>query len=158
MPRQCTICGHEKLEAINLALMSGSPYRIVAKQFTASPWAVYRHWKDHMPIALAQSQKAYEISAADSLLEQLLSLHRKTLALLNRAEGAGDVRCALAAVQQGRSNLELLWKLRSELTDGEAANTAVSPEWIETRSKMVQVLERFPQARIAILEVLGDRR
>lgn len=109
-----------------------------------------------MTRALAQSPQAAEISAADTLLAQLLSLHQKTLKLLSKAEGAGDVRCALAAVQQGRCNIELLWKLHNELPEAEKVNVTVQSEWIHLRASLLRVLEQFPQARLAILEALSD--
>jgi len=111
-----------------------------------------------MPRALVQSQKADEISAADTLLEQLLSLHQKTLGLLSRAERTGDIRCALFAIREGRSNLELLAKLSDELTEAKTLNITVSPEWINLRSNILRVLEQFPQAHVAISEALSDRR
>ena len=48
---------------------------------------------------------------ADGLLAQLQSLQQKTLEILARAEGTGDLRSALAALRELRGTVELTAKL-----------------------------------------------
>jgi transposase len=42
MPRRCTVCDHPEKHSIDEALVSGAPYRSVAKRFELSESAVYR--------------------------------------------------------------------------------------------------------------------
>jgi hypothetical protein len=43
MPRMCTVCDHHERHDIDEALVTGAPYRSVAKRFELSESAVYRH-------------------------------------------------------------------------------------------------------------------
>jgi hypothetical protein len=48
MPRKCTVCDHPERHSIDETLVTGAPYRSVAKQFVLSESAVYRHKVDHL--------------------------------------------------------------------------------------------------------------
>ena len=117
MSRTCTICTHSDLGLIDAALVAGEAYRSVAKRFEASAPAVYRHQQDHLPVALAKAKEAGEVAHGDSLLDQLQSLQTKALAILARAEAAGDLRTALGAIREVRSTLELVAKITGEMRD-----------------------------------------
>jgi len=149
MPRACTICTHPNLEAINGALITCQAYRTVAQRFAASPDAVLRH-KAHLPIALVQAQQAVEVARADTLLDQVRQLQAKALAILDRAEEAGDLRTALLGIGQARSCLELLARLEGELDERPVVNVLVSPQWLQVRSVVLEALEDHPQARAAV--------
>ena len=73
------------------------------------------------------------------------------LDILERAEKAGDLRTALAAISQARGNLELLGKLAGELDERPVVNLNVSPEWLELRAVIVAALEPHPAAHTAVL-------
>ncbi len=74
MPRTCTVCNHSQLEAIDLALVAGEPYRSVAKHFEASPPSVYRHQQEHLPNTLLKSKEAQNEAHALDVVQQLLIL------------------------------------------------------------------------------------
>jgi hypothetical protein len=97
MPRRCTVCDYPESHSIDEALVSGTPYRSVAKRFELSESAVYRHKIEHLPAHLLKARKADEVARADDLLEQVRDLQTHTLDILERAEKAGDLRTALAA-------------------------------------------------------------
>ena len=115
MSRTCTTCIHPDKEAIDKALLSGQPYRSVAKHYEASPPSVYRHQQDHLPVALAAATEAAAVAHGDSLLEQLTGLRAKAFSILARAEAAEDLRTALMGVKEVRSTLELIAKVTGEL-------------------------------------------
>src|SRR5215212_4900985 len=154
MPRRCTVCDHPKRHSIDEALVSGTPYRSVAKRFELSESAVYRHKTEHLPVHLLKAKEVEEVAQADDLLEQVRHLQGHTLDILERAEEAGDLRTALAAISQARGNLELLGKLAGELDERPVTNVSISPEWLELRAVIVGALEPHPGAREAILRAL----
>ena len=117
MPRRCTVCDHLERHSIDETLVSGAPYRSVAKRFELSESAVYRHKTEHLPAYLLKAKEVEEAARADDLLEQVRNLQAHALDILERAEKAGDLRTALAAISQARGNLELLGKLAGELDD-----------------------------------------
>ena len=153
MPRTCTICTHPELEAINRALVDGTPNRRIAAHYTVSEQAVRRHKADHLPAHLVKAREAEEIAEADELLSQVRTLQARALTILDKAEGAGDLRAALGAIREARGNLELLAKLLGEL-DERPINVLISPEWIELRAVIVGALELHPEARGAVLSAI----
>jgi hypothetical protein len=102
MPRRCTVCDHPESHSIDETLVTGSPYRSVAKRFGLSESSVYRHKTEHLPAHLLKAKEAEEVAQADDLIEQVRSLQAHALDILERAEKAGDLRTALAAISQAR--------------------------------------------------------
>ena len=156
MPRRCTVCDHRERHNIDEVLVSGAPYRSVAKRFALSESAVYRHKTDHLPAHLLRAREAEEVARADDLLEQVKKLQAHALDILGRAEKAGDLRTALAAISQARGNLELLGKLAGELDERPVVNLNVSPQWLELRTLIVGALEPYSEARGAVLRAIEE--
>jgi hypothetical protein len=154
MSRRCTVCDHLKSHSIDEALVSGTPYRSVAKRFGLSESSVYRHKTEHLPAHLLKAKEVEEVAQADDLLDQVRHLQIHALDILERAEKAGDLRTALAAISQARGNLELLGKLAGDLDERPVVNLNVSPEWLELRAVIVGALEPHPAAHRAILRAL----
>jgi hypothetical protein len=154
MPRRCTVCDHPESHGIDAALVTGAPYRSVAKRFELSESAVYRHKTEHLPAHLLKARQIEEAARADDLLDQVRSLQAHALDILERAEKAGDLRTALAAISQARGNLELLGKLAGELDERPVVNLNISPEWLELRAVIVGALEPHPAAHRAVLRAL----
>jgi hypothetical protein len=154
MPRRCTVCDHPERHGIDEALVSGGPYRGVAKRFGLSESAVYRHKTEHLPAHLLKAREVEVVAQADDLLEQVRHLQAHALDILERAEKTGDLRTALAAISQARGNLELLDKLAGELDERPVVNLNVSPQWLELRAVIVGALEPHPAAHTAVLRAL----
>ena len=74
MPRSCTVCSNPQHQAIDQALVAGTPYRAVAERFAASPPSVYRHQQGPLPATMLKAREAQEVAHADGLLAQLQSL------------------------------------------------------------------------------------
>ena len=148
------MCDHSEKLGIDEALVSGAPYRSVAKRFELSESAVYRHKTEHLSAHLSKAREAEEVARADDLLEQVRNLQVHALDILERAEKSGDLRTALAAISQARGNLELLGKLAGQLDERPQVNLSVSPEWMELRTVIVGALEPHPAAHTAVLRAL----
>src|SRR5215212_4713368 len=104
MPRRCTVCDHPDRNGIDEALVGGVPYRSIAKRSGLSESAVYRHKTEHLPTHLLKAKEAEVVAQADDLLNQVRNLQAHALDILERAEKAGDLRTALAAISQARGN------------------------------------------------------
>jgi hypothetical protein len=159
MPRTCTVCCHPERAAIDAALVSsGEPLRTIADQWSVSKTALIRHKTDHLPAHLATAHEAAEVVRADSLLDQVRALQAKTLAILQKAEGAGDLRTATAAIGQARQNLDLLGRLAGELRTGEGTTVNVGVfSWSafgEVQVALYRALAPFPDARVAAAAAL----
>jgi hypothetical protein len=154
MPRRCTVCDHPERHSINEALVSGAPYRSVAKRSGLSESAVYRHKTEHLPANLLKAKEVEEVAQADDLLEQVRHLQAHALDILEHAEKAGDLRAALAAISQARGNLELLGMLAGALDERPVVNFNLSPEWLELRAVIVGALEPHPAAHTSVLRAM----
>jgi transposase-like protein len=86
MPRRCTVCDHPERHSIDEALISGAPYRSVAKRFGLSESAIYRHKTEHLPAHLLRAKEVEEVAQADDLLDQVRTLQTHALDILERAE------------------------------------------------------------------------
>lgn len=155
MPRRCTICDHAERADIDRALVRGTAYRSIAKQYRLSESATFRHKAEHLPGKLMQAKDAEEVADADTLLDEVRSLHERTLSLLSGAEEAGELATALRAIREARANLELLAKLAGELNDNPALNVVVSPQWIQIRATILHALDPHPEARLAVADALS---
>lgn len=159
MPRKCSICEHAQRADIDAALVRGDVYRDVARRFACSEHALFRHKQEHIPAHLAQAQEAQDVAQADTLLAQVRHLQTKALGILAKAEGAGDLRAATAAIREARECIELLAKLMGELDDRAQVNILIaSPEWLAVRSRLLVALEPYPDARMAAAEALDAGR
>ena len=87
---------------------------------------VYRHQQGHLPATMLKARETEEVAHADGLLAQLQSLQQKTLEILARAEGTGDLRSALAALRELRGTVELTAKLTGQMAGqgGQSNQTA----------------------------------
>jgi hypothetical protein len=150
--RTCTICSHALRDDIDAALVAGESYRNLAKRFGTSPAARYRYKADHLPVHLAKAKEAEEVSKADNLLERVQSLQSRTLSILDKAEDAGELRTALAAIREARSNVELLAKLLGELDERPQVNVVlIDPQ---VRDAIVRALAPYGEARLAVSNAL----
>jgi hypothetical protein len=80
----------------------------------------------------------------------LRDLHSRVLGILERAEESGDLRAATGAIREARSMIELLAKLTGELDEKPEVNIVLSPQWLAIRGAILDALEPFPEARIAV--------
>ena len=127
MPRTCTICANPDIQGIDQALVAGTPYRAVAERFEISPPSLYRHQQGHLPATLLKAREVPEVAHADGLIAQLQNLQQKALEILNRAEGNGDLRSALAALRELRGTVELTARLTGQMSTGRPAHVVAQP-------------------------------
>src|SRR5215208_4731925 len=156
MSRACSVCTHPDAVLINEALViDRTSNRAVARQYGLSKDALRRH-REHIPQLLLEASQAMEVADADDLLSQVRDLQRRSLAILDQAEDAGELRTALSAIAQARSNLELLGRLAGQLQQAGTINIHLHPEWIELRALILTALEPYSEARGALLTALEE--
>lgn len=159
MSRKCTVCSHPERERIDEALVSGGVIRNIAERFSLSSQALLRHRDSHLAAHLLTSHKAAEVLRADVLIERVEGLVTSGEALIEHGQG-GDVvsvNAWAAGIREARLCLELLAKLRGQLSDGLTINIASDAGWIALRAQILDALEPYPEAKQALAGVLhGD--
>ena len=164
----CTICGHPDRASIDRALIAGTSQRGIAGRYGFSKSAVARHAKDHIAETIATARQALQIEHGGNLIDQVGAIKAETLAILNDVKGT-DKKTALAALRRLLDCVELVAKVEGilretgvaatskvegQIRDGTTINLTVSPEWARTRAIILQALEPFPEARVAVATAL----
>jgi hypothetical protein len=93
-------------------------------------------------------------SRADSVLDRIEDLQRRTLAILEATEGTEKKGVALAAIREARANLELIGEVTKELDRKPTLNLHLNPEFIQVRSAIVQAVAPYPEARDALSQAM----
>jgi hypothetical protein len=151
------VCTHPDEEAIDEALVGGTALSALAAKYRdISEDALGRHKANHLPAKLVMAEQAAEVVEANNLLDQVGDLQRRALAILDKAEEAGELRTALLAIREARGNLELLAKLLGELDERPVVNLNICPEWLELRTVIVGALEPHPEALRAVVGALEE--
>jgi hypothetical protein len=158
MPRVCTICNHEDREEIDRRLVNGESYTKIAKEFSVSYPALYRHNDVHIPEALVKAEDAKAIANGDNLLDSIKSLAERATVILDRAEQSGDMKTALGGIREARGCIELLAKIEGQINNRPQVNVQLnllqSPEWIELRGQILRAIEPYPEAKKALISSL----
>ena len=129
MPRTCTICIHADKEAINQELVNRTAFRHIAARFDTSTGALQRHKNEDMPASLAQAKDAEDVAQADDLMGRLVDLQAKAMAILGKAEEAGDLRTSLMALKEARATMELVGKVTGELIHKRETDLTPNVQW-----------------------------
>ncbi len=156
MPRACTVCQHPDAVLINEALvLHKQSNRSIAQQYGVGHGSVQRH-REHVPEMLSRASRAEEVVQADSLLERLEDLHRRTEAILERVEETDNYGASLGAIREMRRNLELIGEVTKELDRTPTLNLSLNPQYIQLQTTVVEALESYPEARESVVAALGE--
>jgi transposase-like protein len=156
--RVCTICTHEeRFDIEELLATRQASYRNVAQRFGVSLDAVGRHVRSgHIGALLALAADAERAAQADTLLDRIEALHRRTLAILEAVEDTDEHRTALAAIREARANLELIGEVTKELDRAGTINWEINVEWQEVKALILTALGPHPAAREAVFHALTE--
>jgi hypothetical protein len=156
--RPCTVCQHPKRDEIDKRLAIDSNFAGISRDFAGiSEDALKRHKEKHLPGTLAKAENIKEVVKADALLEDVKSLRKKALGILESAEKAGDLKTALLGIREARSCMELLAKVEGQLKETPQINFILSAEWIELRTLIITALDPYPEAKEAMVLAIRGR-
>ncbi|HBF35481.1 TPA: hypothetical protein DDW35_13040 [Candidatus Sumerlaeota bacterium] len=130
MTRPSSIVTHPQRDAIETALLNGTPFRNIAEQFGVSITALSRH-KGTLAGTIAKASASECTSRADALRAKIERLEHKAESLGEKAEKDGDLKTALAAVRERARLLELGLKVADALEIQqriEALEASITPE------------------------------
>ena len=160
MAQVCTVCSSGHRDEIEDAFLAGTPKRRIASHFSVTERAVRYHLKEHLPELLALARDAERYARADTLLDRVEDLQRRTEEALTKAEESENIFATFRGISEVRRNLELIGEVTKELNRTPTLNLHLNPEYLEVRTAIIQAVEPFPEARAAIaramLELDGD--
>jgi hypothetical protein len=114
MSQTCTICRHERRDAIDRALLDGESFRSISRRTGTSTTALHRHKGQHIPRMLVLSKAAGDELHAGTLTERIRAINRETLEILREARASRNPVIALAAISRVERQIELEARLSVE--------------------------------------------
>jgi hypothetical protein len=164
--KQCHVCRHRECANIDLALARGVSISALSRRFKVSIDSLQRHRQNHLSPALRAKLIAgpdldidldkLKESESQSLLGNLVALRHRLFAALDAAEEYGDGAMLTRVSSQLHANLELTARLLGDLGVGSTTNVnvLVMPAYVEMRIALVTALSAFPEANLAVAQVL----
>ena len=132
--RKCSVCSHPERSEIDKALVTRSmSYRNIAERFGVSVGALSRHKANHLPRlveAAKTSEAAQAVTSGAALIDELNSLLNRALAILEAAEGSGQLKVALQAIREARECIK---------TCADLAVTAELEERVEELEDLIEL-------------------
>jgi hypothetical protein len=107
--RHCTVCSHDQHREIDAAILRhATGYLKIARHYGLVLASVQRHAAKHLAEQLRDVEEVRMLLDRESLTRELIALHAATRRVLDRAEGAGENRVVLAAIDVAGRNIERL--------------------------------------------------
>src|SRR3972149_6462809 len=150
MSKRCTVCAHPKLRIIDGALVSGESVPKLARRVRLKEGALYRHRLVHLPDTLLAARGAAEIANADALMEQIVEALEVTRQYIKKAGERQDYRTCFIGIREWRRILEFLALLAGKVRQTPRVNLLLTPEWIRARTAILDALQPYPEARLAV--------
>ncbi len=116
MPRTCSLCLHPNRLQIDRALLNGTAFRLVSKQFGTSISALSRH-RAHLATAIEQAAERKEINMGDNLLAELQQLKNRLRSGLTEAENQRSSAGIVAFSREYRQTLETYFSITEKMAD-----------------------------------------
>lgn len=154
---RCKTCKHPKVKEIDQLLVEGKlSMRDIAKRYGRTASSIQRHSKTHIPKVVSQSQKAKNIAHADDLVSKFDTVENELWTVVNELGIERDFKGVIRGLSELRKTFESRIKLSEKLSDEGKKDRLYDVEWNLMVSKILRVIEQFPEAWYALRKTLGD--
>lgn len=157
---KCDCCGSDHRAAIDIAIVAGVGYRVIAERFGVGRGSVSRHAKAHLTeaqrAALLTARKPTEIDSEQlaeteraSLLGHVVAQRARLLADADTARQLGDITAAIRAETAVGASLVTAAKMVGRLTqtiDVRHSHVLLSEDYLRLRQAIVAALRPHPAA------------
>jgi hypothetical protein len=158
MPRPCSVCHHGDRDQIDLELVGGDSFAVIAERHSVGADSLKRHKANHLtPAVIRLARQRRSEANAVPILDRLEEVVDRANRLLDAAESKGSLVAGAQLLGQLRMTLETVARLTGELTDApqvQVLNVATSPDWLALRAAILGALAAHPSARAAVVEAL----
>jgi hypothetical protein len=159
--KTCLACHHDDREAIDAALLQGTPLRALGRRFGLSKDSLHRHRRDgHIAGSLKVLHGEKVEARARSLLDRIEDVVARVERVADSAEDEGKPALVLQAAKELRESIRLLGQATGELRDTPTTvvNVLQDPGWLQLRGTLLRVLDRHPEAKAEVVEALAEHR
>ena len=164
---QCRVCKHRERAQIDLALARHVSVTALAKRYSLGPQSLWRHSANHLTAPLRAKLLAgpdldidldkLRETEGQSWLAGLVTIRNRLFAALDVAEEHGDCNMVARVVGRLHENLELVGRYLGDLGANSTTtinNILIAPAYIQMRLELVRALAPYPEAKVAVAEVL----
>ena len=179
---KCSICTHPHRDQIESEMIARRADVKTGKTFGASVDALRNHRQRCIPIILKRARLADDIKRAEWIYRETERLYRAAVEVIETAENSRDVDLAvlmadmtpdhrqkvteaasiisatrsdvLKAVSTARPVIEMVGKLQGQMTETVTINLHQSPDFVELRNCILEALEPYHEARLAVGEAM----
>lgn len=157
--RRCTVCAHDQREDIDFAIVRGVERTAIAERYGIGRMAVVRHSDAHLSPALVRTAEVIAEADERTLVDRVKDLLGDAYDILGKGKETGDLRLAMSAMENLRRTLKLLGDATGELDHQQPTtviNLQTDPEYVATRTLIMQALTPYPDAKEAVVRALRD--
>jgi len=108
-------------------------------------------------ITEARESIAARLDACHDYFGQLSILRERAAMALEQAEGAEDIKTALAAIKELRELIRVWGELDGRISSAPQINLVLNPEWQEMRLTIITALRGYPEALEAVLRAIPSQ-
>jgi hypothetical protein len=157
--RPCLCCASPEVRELDKLIVLGRQPKELASRFGVSRQSIAWHRAHHLPLATRdaglQTVAAVEASHGASLVDDAHSLLERARTILGTAEGSGQLDTALRAIRESGRLLELIGKLRGEISNDTTINLVAAPIVLELQQAVMLGLASFPEAKASVLREIA---
>ena len=154
MPK-CKLCAYEGRAEIEQAVATHKlSYTAAGKKVGCSKTAIQRHMDHHVSIKVMKAANGVEAREGLDVLEQVLESHKIVWDIVVNAYENGDMRTALSAIDTETRQLKLAALVSGQLNEAPQVNIMLDAQYLELQTFIVQALEPYPEARLALSAAL----
>ena len=113
--QRCQVCANKRVSEIDKRIVKGADLAKLAREFSISYSAMYRHAREHISRQLATGAEVALKNTGVNLMTELGQLMNETREILEEARKKKHNGLALKAIQQIRGNLSLLAAIENEI-------------------------------------------
>lgn len=147
--KACPVCVHPERDAIDRRLISAVSTHRIATEYALSRATVWRHGKEHLPVAMVSAAVASEGERAGDLLSEVNGIASQQQRLLDKAETDKDFRAAIAAGRELLRCVELTAKLRGDIATASTINIVASPDFVKIVALMMEFVDAYKRPELA---------
>ncbi len=114
---RCTVCQHPGRAAIDLAIAQRVSARKIDVQYGVGRMSVQRHTADCLPakIAIVNATRVEKLETS-ALVDQMMALQKRSLALLDEAEKSGSIADRSKVIRECRENIVAMGRLTGSIS------------------------------------------
>jgi hypothetical protein len=152
---KCVLCNAPARTSIEKAVATNKlSMTAAAKRLGCNRASISRHMRDHVPAKVQKAANTLEAHEGLDVLTQVIDSHKIVWNIIIAAYKDGDMKTALAGIDTETRQLKLAALVSGQLSEQPQVNILMDAQYLEFQAFIVQALDKFPEARLALSAAL----